>query len=84
MGTKDHLLYLFWLVHIFWFIVKNVLKICCITLPLNARGIILGIYEIYIENQNTVNHIFYIYYFVYFSFIVRIIPNMYNNILFLK
>ena len=68
METKDHLLHLFWncnLVRNFWFVVENVVKICCITLPLNARGIILGIYEIYIENQNTVNHIFYAYYFVY-------------------
>jgi hypothetical protein len=87
MENKEQLLHLFWncnLVHNFWFVVKNVVKICCITLPLNARGIIPGIYEIYIENQNTVNHIFYIYYFVYFLSIVCIVPNMYNNFLFLK
>jgi hypothetical protein len=44
METKDHLLHLFWncnLVRNFWFVVENVVKICCITLPLNARGIII-------------------------------------------
>jgi hypothetical protein len=31
----------------------NILMICYITLPLNAREITLGISENYIENQNT-------------------------------
>ena len=66
METKTNISYIYFiivinLVHNFWFVVKNVLKSRNITLPLNARGVILGIYEIYIENQNTINHIFYIF-----------------------
>jgi hypothetical protein len=61
METKQNV-YLYFgivinLVHNILFAVKNVLKICSITLPLNARGITLGMSENNIENQNSVNHI---------------------------
>ena len=61
METKQNV-YLYFgivinLVHNILFAVKNVLKICRITLPLNARGITLGKSENNIENQNSVNHI---------------------------
>ena len=51
METKGNLLHLFWncnFVQNFWFAVKNILMICGITLPLNAREITLGISESYI------------------------------------
>ena len=60
METKKNMFHLSWncnIVHNVWFAVQNVLKICVITLSLNARKITLGISKKYIENQNTVNYI---------------------------
>ena len=45
------------LVQNIWSVVKNFLIICGITLPCNAREIIIGISGSYIENQNTIHHI---------------------------
>jgi hypothetical protein len=42
------------LVQNIWSVVKNFLIICGITLPCNAREIIIGISGSYIENQNTI------------------------------
>ena len=53
METKENLLHLFWNCNL----VNDLLMICGIALPLTAREITLGISEIYIENQNTVNNI---------------------------
>jgi hypothetical protein len=58
--NKKYMLHIFGncnLVQNIWFVVKNFLIICGITLPWNAREIIIGISESYIENQNTINHI---------------------------
>jgi hypothetical protein len=53
MKTKKNMLHLFWnciLFQHFWFYVKNFLKICVITLSLNAMKITLGISMKYFEN----------------------------------
>ena len=52
-----HLLWNCNIVRNVWFAVQNVLKVCVITLSLNARKITLGISKKYIENRNTVNYI---------------------------
>ena len=60
METKKNILHLLWncnIVHNFWFAVKNVLKICVITLSFNARKITLEISKKYFENRDTVNYI---------------------------
>ena len=62
--------------HKFWLTVKQVLKICRITLPLHPRGVILWISVNNIENQNTVNSF---YYFEYFSSILCIVSNLLNT-----
>ena len=63
MESKKNMLHLFWnckLVQHFWFYIKHFLKICVITLSLNARKISLGISKKYFENQNTVIYIWLI------------------------
>ena len=59
MKSTKNMLHLFWncnIVHNVWFAVQNVLKVCVITLSLNARKITLGISKKYFENRNTVNY----------------------------
>lgn len=60
METKKHMILLLWnckLVQHVWLDVKNVLKICVITLSLNAMKITLDISKKDFENQNTVSDI---------------------------
>ena len=53
------------LVQHFWFYVKALLKICVITLSLNAMKITLGISNKYFENRNTVNDVLLISKYIY-------------------
>ena len=53
MKSKKNILHLFWN----WFYIKHFIKICVITLPLNAIEIYIGISKTYFENQDTVNYI---------------------------
>jgi hypothetical protein len=68
METKKNMLHVFWycnLVQHFWFYVKNLLKICVITLSLNVMKITLGISRKYFENRNTVNYVLLISKYIY-------------------
>ena len=60
-----------------------------ITFPLNARDITLGIFESYIENQNTVNDILliskcYIYIYIYRCRCEGEIPHLHGDLQYLK
>ena len=48
-----------------WFYAKTLLKICVITLSLNAMKITLGISKKYFENRNTVNDVLLISKYIY-------------------
>ena len=48
-----------------WFYVKTLLKICVITLSLNAMKITLGISKKYFENRNTINDVLLISKYIY-------------------
>jgi hypothetical protein len=66
--TKESLVHIFWkcnYVRNFWLSISNFLKICCLSLPFNAKDIILGLTE-HSSAQGTINNVLIILkYYIY-------------------